>query len=186
MRQRIIAVAGRLFAERGYESTSVRDIAEQLGISNPSLYHHFASKADLLDELLRQPLDRVAQAAATAAGLEGRDRFRVLIEGMLEALEVHGGVAVTVLDPRSGIVGARRALAEAAVPDVVALLTEAGDAGDVESRQIRVMMAVAAVEAAVRHLMAAQAGSDDFVTRLRARRSEIVDAALRLLDPPSG
>jgi AcrR family transcriptional regulator len=186
MRQRILAVAGRLFAERGYGGTSVRDIAEQLGISNPSLYHHFPSKADLLDELLRAPLDRVQQAAARAAELEGGERFRVLIEGMLEALEVHDGVAITTLDQRSSIAGARRTLAEAAIPDVVTLLAGATDDGDAGSRQLRVTMAVAAVEAAVRLLMTAPADGSDFVTRLRAQRAEIVDAALRLLDPSTG
>ncbi len=189
MRQRILAVAGRLFAERGYAGTSVRDIAEQLGISNPSLYHHFPSKADLFDELLRAPLDRVQQAAVRAAELQGHDRFRVLIVGMLEAIEVHDGVAITVLDPRSSVAGARRTLAEAAVPDVVTLLAEAGDAGDAgdtASWQLRVAMAVAAVEAAVRVVMAASADGSDFVTRLRDQRAEIVDAALRLLDPAAG
>lgn len=187
MRERILDVAGRLFAERGYGGTSVRDIAEQLGISNPSIYHHFGSKAELLEELLRGPLDLVQQAAVHAEGLDGRERFRVLIEAMLEALEVHDGVAITVLDVRgSAVLAARRTLAEAAVPDITLLLGEPGGGTDAESWQLRVTMAVAAVEAAVRRVMGAAAlGGPDFVTRLRDQRTEIVDAALRLLDPPA-
>ena len=92
MRERILAVAGRLFAERGFGDTSVQDIASELGISN--LFHyHFPSKADLLDELLREPLARVQQAVQCAEKQEGRDRLPVIIDGMLEALEVHDGVA---------------------------------------------------------------------------------------------
>ncbi|MGL5808922.1 MAG: TetR family transcriptional regulator [Nocardioides sp.] len=182
MRQRILVVAARLFAEHGYSGTSVRDIAEQLGIANPSLYYHFQNKAALLDELLRAPLDVVQQAAVRAAGLETHERLRVLIEGMLEALEVHSGVALAALERRGAAGEVSQALAEAAAPDVTELLVEAGDATDAAYR-LRVTMALAAVEAAVRSLMVDLADDADFVRRLRTRRAEIVDAALRLLDP---
>ncbi|MGL5911605.1 MAG: TetR/AcrR family transcriptional regulator [Phycicoccus sp.] len=184
MRERILLVAGRLFAERGYGATSVRDIAEQLGISNPSLYHHFSSKAELLEELLREPLDLMQRAAETASHLDGPERFRVLVQGMLEALEVHSGVAVTMLDPRGRpTIESRKVLAEAAVPDIVSLLVDAGLDGDPESRHLRVTMAVSAVEGAVKDLMLGAADGAEFVERLRARRAEIIDAAMHLLAP---
>jgi TetR/AcrR family transcriptional regulator, cholesterol catabolism regulator len=41
-------IAARLFAERGYQGTSLADLAEQLGVQKPSLYHHIDSKEDLL------------------------------------------------------------------------------------------------------------------------------------------
>jgi AcrR family transcriptional regulator len=45
-------VAARLFRERGYEATSLRQIARLVGVEAPSLYHHFPSKQDLLVTLL--------------------------------------------------------------------------------------------------------------------------------------
>src|ERR1039457_770640 len=43
-RQRIQAVALELFAEQGYEKTSLREIAERLGVTKAALYYHFKSK----------------------------------------------------------------------------------------------------------------------------------------------
>lgn len=51
-RERALRVASTLFLERGYEGTSLVEIARELGISTPSLYWHFKSKQDLLYQFL--------------------------------------------------------------------------------------------------------------------------------------
>jgi AcrR family transcriptional regulator len=42
-RERILSVAGELFAQQGYAGTSIVDIAGQLGTSKAAIYYHFAS-----------------------------------------------------------------------------------------------------------------------------------------------
>ena len=51
-RGELLAIAARLFAERGFKNTTVRDIADAAGILSGSLYHHFDSKEAMVDELL--------------------------------------------------------------------------------------------------------------------------------------
>ena len=52
-RERLLAAAADVFAERGYDGTRVADIAAAAGVSNGALYAHFPSKADLLVAALR-------------------------------------------------------------------------------------------------------------------------------------
>ncbi len=81
-RERIQEVALELFAEQGYDKTSLREIAERLGVTKAALYYHFQSKEDIvlsftqeytaeLDELIawgkQQP-----RTAATRAAILGR------------------------------------------------------------------------------------------------------------------
>jgi len=47
-RERILDVALDLFTEKGFDSTSLREIAEKLGVTKAALYYHFASKDDIL------------------------------------------------------------------------------------------------------------------------------------------
>lgn len=52
----IARVAARLFAERGYDATSVREIVEASGVTKPTLYYHFGSKRGLAEALLTRPM----------------------------------------------------------------------------------------------------------------------------------
>src|SRR2546423_15701713 len=61
-RSRIQAIALELFAEQGYEKTSLREIAERLGVTKAALYYHFKSKEDIVrsfTEDYRAELDTV-------------------------------------------------------------------------------------------------------------------------------
>jgi len=71
-RRQLLDVAVRVFAERGYHSTSMNDVAEAAGVTKPVLYQHFASKRELYRELLEdiggQLRDTIAKATVDAEG----------------------------------------------------------------------------------------------------------------------
>jgi AcrR family transcriptional regulator len=58
-RAEILAAATRRIAEQGFESTTVRQIGDDTGILSGSLYHHFATKDDLLHEIVRDVVQRM-------------------------------------------------------------------------------------------------------------------------------
>lgn len=59
-KQEILSTALDLFSIHGYEATSISQLASAVGIRKASLYSHFASKQDVLDELIREVLDQYA------------------------------------------------------------------------------------------------------------------------------
>lgn len=65
--------------ERGYAGTSIRDIAEHLGMTKGSLYYHFTSKEDLLDAMVQPLLEGMESLARRAAG-ESMDEEQLLTE----------------------------------------------------------------------------------------------------------
>lgn len=56
-RRDILHTAARLFQERGYEATSMQDVASALDVSKGALYHHFQSKDEILFEIMNHGLD---------------------------------------------------------------------------------------------------------------------------------
>lgn len=71
MRTSIIDAAARLFAEKGYNATSVREVVEAAGCRKPALYYYFDNKEDLFLQILRRScstLDAVVRDALAQPG----------------------------------------------------------------------------------------------------------------------
>ena len=60
-RERIIAAASRLIMEKGIESTSLADIAQDVGISKGTLYYHYASKGELIFDIAESHINQVTE-----------------------------------------------------------------------------------------------------------------------------
>lgn len=58
--EHIARAAARLFADRGYDATSVREIVAEAGVTKPTLYYHYGSKEGLGRSLLRGPVSALA------------------------------------------------------------------------------------------------------------------------------
>jgi AcrR family transcriptional regulator len=87
-RERILDVALDLFIEKGYDKTSLREIAEHLGVTKAALYYHFPSKVDILSALHQRLHDLFAETIGTFGRLESSPEewpavFDHLIDGML-------------------------------------------------------------------------------------------------------
>lgn len=72
-RDRILSVALDLFALKGYEATSMREISEGVGMTKAALYYHFSSKDDIVNTLLGDLHDSLAEIVGWA-----RERSRVV------------------------------------------------------------------------------------------------------------
>lgn len=59
----ILDAAGILFTEKGYENTSVTDIMNAVGIAKGTLYHHYKSKEDILNALIKRQTDDIFLSA---------------------------------------------------------------------------------------------------------------------------
>lgn len=80
-REQIRAVALEMFAERGYPGTSLREIAERLGVTKAAVYYHFKTKEDILTSLLS---DFVAQIDELIAWAEAQPRTPATRRAVLE------------------------------------------------------------------------------------------------------
>jgi len=78
-----------MFAERGLRATTVRDIADSAGILSGSLYHHFKSKEQMVEEVLRDFLDWLFSRYEEIVGSEDDplERVRGLFMVSFEAIE---------------------------------------------------------------------------------------------------
>jgi TetR/AcrR family transcriptional regulator, cholesterol catabolism regulator len=94
-RAEILAVAADLFAQNGYERTTVRDIGDAAGILSGSLYHHFTSKDQILEEIFDAYFDEldarwaeVRDTVATPAA-----QFEAMLRELVLAVDRHPGAA---------------------------------------------------------------------------------------------
>ncbi|MEK9838439.1 MAG: TetR/AcrR family transcriptional regulator [Ilumatobacter sp.] len=93
-RDRILDEAAALFLRHGYEGTSLRQLADTVGMKAGSLYYHFASKDDLLTEILRRGIDVMQtafdEAEASTGSARPVDRIEAHVRAHLSALFENG------------------------------------------------------------------------------------------------
>ncbi|MDF5754529.1 TetR/AcrR family transcriptional regulator [Spongiactinospora sp. TRM90649] len=87
-RERIQRVALEMFAERGYEKTTLQEVAERLGITRPALYYHFKAKSDILasviEDMIESMDDLIGWARAQPGTPEAQRRILVRMAELLE------------------------------------------------------------------------------------------------------
>ena len=107
-RKRILEIAMELFIQQGYEATSLRQIADRLGVTKAALYYHFQSKEDLLIALMQpaqQMIDELLERLAAADSIDAWAEAMVwVIDAMFEFVDffklmiVNRAVVQQVLD----------------------------------------------------------------------------------------
>lgn len=96
----VVRAAGRLFAERGFHGTSMRDLGRELGLFGSSLYSHVDGKNELLIEVIRSGARLFQGLADEVAASQGgaADRLHTLVTGHVSIIADHIDEATTFLN----------------------------------------------------------------------------------------
>jgi AcrR family transcriptional regulator len=78
-RAKIQAVALELFTEQGYEKTSLREVAERLGVTKAALYYHFKSKDEIVTSLVDDRMNGLDEVIKLAEGMPADAQSRRVI-----------------------------------------------------------------------------------------------------------
>ncbi|MBU0994826.1 MAG: TetR/AcrR family transcriptional regulator [Proteobacteria bacterium] len=80
IKQKVIDLSQKLFLEKGYARTTIKDITEQAGITTGSLYHFFRDKEDILRHITKDMFDAAADMADDILGKDGNPWLRFSLE----------------------------------------------------------------------------------------------------------
>lgn len=98
-RGRILLAAAHLFRHKGFERTTVRDLAQEVGIQSGSIFHHFKTKEEILRHVMIEVIlfntERMRRELAAAES--PRDRLLALIRAELRSINGDTGEAMAVL-----------------------------------------------------------------------------------------
>ena len=99
-RQQILETAQRLFAEHGYDATSLQMIADEMGLTKAAVYYHFPAKVDIRHEIIMAGVQQLKALFDEAAAIRGR-RARVehVVNGFVEFFVANRRYALTSTDP---------------------------------------------------------------------------------------
>jgi len=186
-RRQLLDVSVVLFAEKGFDGTSMSDLAEAAGVTKPVLYQHFRSKralyAELLEEVSHLLLEEVEKAVAAADGpheqvragfsayfrfvVESRSAFKLLFLGGSR----HDRELTAAVDRL-----------EVAMAETIAPLIEAG-IGTRQRRQLALALVGMAEATGRRALIDAQLVDPTGIQTMANRLAELAWAGLRSIRP---
>jgi AcrR family transcriptional regulator len=139
----ILAEALDLMAEHGYHGASLRELAKRLGISQPSLYHYFSSKDELVEQIIEAYSGRMfAGAPPLSAAIELEQLPGLLRDYVLRLYQngshptfVRFAFAASRINPRFGRLN-REIFVDRAMSGVAAPLAEIGEKNAIDPVQL--------------------------------------------------
>ena len=186
-REQLLEVALKLFAQRGFNATTMDDIAEAAGVTKPLLYQHFDSKRALYLELVRSVSDTMLEAIGKAVA--AADSPRQQVEGGFAA---YFHLVVTHADgfyllfgsdvPNDPELSVAVRHVENSIAESIEGLIDAGL--DEDHRRILAYAVVGMAEGASRHFLAVRDAAkgdphESEATRLASRLADLAWAGLR-------
>jgi AcrR family transcriptional regulator len=188
-KEEILEVATRYFAERGYEGTSMNDVAESVGMRKASLFYHFATKDVLYEAVLDRLIETLGSALRSAYAGDGSfgERLETAADAATAVLGGHPYAARLLLREtmdwgpvvRGKLLGAISAVLEAGTAFVRAG-QDAGEFVEGDARQLVLSsIGVHFLPFALSQLVERYAGVDAFDARFVADRRVAVRRHVR-------
>lgn len=188
-RERILDVARRLFVERGYAGTSIRDIAEDLRMTKGSLYYHFSSKEELLNALMT-PL--VAEQDAFVTDLRAAGTMTAgLLARLVDIFDEHASLLRSLFGDPSVV---REMMVRHQLPERLIALQRVIGGGDDPTAVLRGRCVLGVIHAGVLAAGDPSAKASHCVGEPHAQRSRltgeqkafVIAAAMAVLAVPAG
>jgi AcrR family transcriptional regulator len=176
----IMAAALAVFAERGYDGTRIRHIAQRAGVSDAALYAHRRSKEDLALALFRLHIGRYAEAleeVASAAGASVRERISGLALRTLDAFAQEPDAVAFVITHQARFIESLPADFPFPIRIAERLIRQGQRAGEVRRGPVRVLAALVfgCATQPIRTVLEAPAGTIDLARR--SAREAVAHAA---------
>ncbi len=184
-RDRILAVATRMFRENGYAATSTQAIADELGVTKAALYYHFASKEEILVALKQPVIDGLGQVLAKPADCTTPAGRRAFLTDMVATLITSGADMASLMTDSRATFELRSAMEKSGLPQQAAGVLVAGLAGVKDPAKappdvvMRVSAAFGALHGAFDGWLMLNPGKADMDD---ATRDRIIDAAVGALE----
>ncbi len=128
-----------VFNRRGYDGTSMEDLAQELGLTKSAIYHHVPSKSHLLESALNEGLDALTrvidEARSDAVEASAYDRLRTAVTQSVEVLVEHLPAVTLLLRVRGNSAAELEALRRRRMIDssLAALVRDAVDEGSLRA-----------------------------------------------------
>jgi AcrR family transcriptional regulator len=133
----LLEIVVRVFNERGYEATSMEDLARATGVTKSAFYHHVAGKEQLLGIAVSRALDALALVLGEPGARQGRpvERLEHVLRRTAEVLVAELPYVTLLLRLRGNTEAEREAMARRRQLDarVAAIVAEAAAAGEIRA-----------------------------------------------------
>lgn len=130
----IIQTAKRLFSERGYKATQVKDIVSEVGVAQGLFYYYFKSKEEVMEAVAEDYADKILEEIVQLTENKSKylDKIYKIFDIFIEAANKENSLFIEIQTAGGGIIHERvlKALGKKIIPLVTKIAVEGNDSGE--------------------------------------------------------